>query len=100
MERGSDRAFKDKNTLARLVMVWCGSTEIFMKEHEVHKDLASFEKAMKENHPAIAPSMIYAYAAVKMGIPYANGAPNLTADIPKSCFKIIQKSPKVDVFSI
>jgi len=74
--------FKDENSLDRLVMVWCGSTEIYIKKQDVHKDLASFEKAMKENHPAIAPSMLYAYAAVKMGIPYANGAPNLTADIP------------------
>ncbi|MFQ5583863.1 MAG: inositol-3-phosphate synthase [Calditrichia bacterium] len=74
--------FKEENSLDRLVMVWCGSTEVFMREHEVHKDMATFEKALKENHPAIAPSMIYAYAAVKMGIPYANGAPNLTADVP------------------
>lgn len=76
------KKFKEENSLDRLVMIWCGSTEIFLKKENVHNDLASFEKAMKENHPAIAPSMIYAYAAVKMGIPYANGAPNLTADIP------------------
>jgi myo-inositol-1-phosphate synthase len=74
--------FKEAYNLNRMVMVWCGSTEIFMKPHDVHKDIESFEKALKENHPAIAPSMIYAYAAVKMGIPYANGAPNLTVDIP------------------
>jgi myo-inositol-1-phosphate synthase len=53
-----------------------------MKPHDVHQSVESFEQAMKDDHPAIAPSMIYAYAAVKMGIPYANGAPNLTADIP------------------
>jgi myo-inositol-1-phosphate synthase len=76
------RNFKKKNKCDRLVMVWCGSTEIFMKAEAVHKDVASFEKAMKENHPAIAPSMLYAYAAISEGVPYANGAPNLSADIP------------------
>jgi myo-inositol-1-phosphate synthase len=76
------RNFKKKNKLDRLVMVWCGSTEIFMKAEAVHKDIASFERAMKENHPAIAPSMLYAYAAISEGVPYANGAPNLSADIP------------------
>jgi myo-inositol-1-phosphate synthase len=74
--------FKKKNKLARLVMVWCGSTEIFIRQHPVHKTLASFEKAMRENHKAIAPSMIYAYAALQSGVPFANGAPNLTVDIP------------------
>jgi myo-inositol-1-phosphate synthase len=74
--------FKKKNKCARLVMVWCGSTEVFIKEHPVHKTLASFEKALRENHKAIAPSMIYAYAALKSGVPFANGAPNLTVDIP------------------
>ena len=76
------RDFKKKNKLDRLVMVWCGSTEVFMKAEAVHKDLASFEKAMKANHPAIAPSMLYAYAAISEGVPFANGAPNLTVDIP------------------
>jgi myo-inositol-1-phosphate synthase len=74
--------FKRKNKCARLVMVWCGSTEVFIKEQPVHKTLASFEKAMQENHKAIAPSMIYAYAALKSGVPFANGAPNLTVDVP------------------
>jgi myo-inositol-1-phosphate synthase len=76
------RNFKKKNKLDRLVMVWCGSTEIFLTAEAVHKNIASFEKAMKENHPAIAPSMLYAYAAISEGVPYANGAPNLSADIP------------------
>jgi myo-inositol-1-phosphate synthase len=76
------RNFKKKNKLDRLVMVWCGSTEVFMKAEAVHNNIASFEKAMKENHPAIAPSMLYAYAAISEGVPYANGAPNLSADIP------------------
>jgi myo-inositol-1-phosphate synthase len=74
--------FKKKNRCARLVMVWCASTEVFIKPHAVHKTLASFEQALRENHKAIAPSMIYAYAALKSGVPFANGAPNLTVDIP------------------
>jgi len=76
------RSFKKKNKLDRMVMVWCASTEIFLKPEDVHKDLASFEKGMKTNHPAIAPSMLYAYAAISEGVPFANGAPNLTVDIP------------------
>jgi len=76
------RAFRAKNKCARLVMIWCGSTEIFLREHAVHKNVAKFEKAMKENHPAIAPSMLYAWAAITSGVPFANGAPNLTVDIP------------------
>ncbi len=76
------RDFKKKNKCDRLVMVWCASTEVFLKAEAVHKDLASFEKGMKENHPAIAPSMLYAYAAISEGVPFANGAPNLTVDIP------------------
>ena len=74
--------FKQKNKCARLVMIWAASTEIFMKPHAVHRNLKSFEQAMRDNHKAIAPSMIYAYAALKSGIPFANGAPNLTVDIP------------------
>jgi myo-inositol-1-phosphate synthase len=76
------RDFKKKNKCDRLVMVWCASTEVFLKAEAVHKDLASLEKAMKENHPAIAPSMLYAWAAISEGVPFANGAPNLTLDIP------------------
>jgi len=74
--------FKKANKLDRMVMVWCASTEIFLKQDAVHETIESFEKAMKENHPAIAPSMIYAYAALSSGVPFANGAPNLTVDIP------------------
>ena len=76
------KSFREKNRLNRMVMVWCASTEIFMKPDPVHETIKSFEKAMKDNHPAIAPSMIYAYAAIASGVPFANGAPNLTADIP------------------
>jgi len=74
--------FKRKNKCARLVIVWAASTEIFLKPHAVHKTVKSFEQAMKDNHKAIAPSMVYAYAAMKMGIPFANGAPNLCVDVP------------------
>ncbi len=74
--------FKKSNNLNRMVMVWCASTEIYLKKEAVHETINSFEKAMKENHPAIAPSMIYAYASIASGVPFANGAPNLTVDIP------------------
>ncbi|MCG8603672.1 inositol-3-phosphate synthase [bacterium] len=75
--------FKRQHDLQRLSMVWCGSTEVFIEPEEtVYNDLGAFEKAMRENHPAIAPSMIYTYAAIAEGVPYANGAPNLSADFP------------------
>ncbi len=74
--------FKEENNCDRLVMVWCASTEVFMERKDIHMDLDSFEKAMKENSPDIAPSMVYAYAALSLGVPFANGAPNLTVDIP------------------
>ncbi len=74
--------FKKKSKVDRLVVAWCGSTEIFLTPHEVHKDAASLENAMKANHPSIAPSMLYAWAAITSGVPFANGAPNLTVDIP------------------
>jgi len=74
--------FKKQNGCDRLVMVWCGSTEIFLKRGAVHETIEAFEKGLREDHPDIAPSMIYAYAAIKSGIPYANGAPNLSADFP------------------
>jgi len=75
-------AFADRERVERMVVVWCGSTEAYLEEKPVHKDLASFEKGLRENDPDIAPSMVYAYAALKKGIPYNNGAPNLTVDIP------------------
>jgi myo-inositol-1-phosphate synthase len=73
--------FKRKNKCDRLVMIWAASTEIFLKPHAVHRNLKTFEQAMRENHKAIAPSMIYAYAALKSSVPFANGAPNLTVDL-------------------
>jgi myo-inositol-1-phosphate synthase len=74
--------FKKTNNLDRMVMVWCGSTEVYIEPGEVHSSLDAFEKGLRENDPLIAPSMIYAYAALKENVPYANGAPNLTVDIP------------------
>ena len=76
------RTFKEDNKCDRLVMVWCGSTEIFLRPGPAHETVEAFEKAMEENDPAIAPSMVYAYAAIMEGVPYANGAPNLSADVP------------------
>ena len=74
--------FQKANGLSRVVMVWCASTETFAKPTDVHASLANFEKGLDNNDPSIAPSMLYAYAALKLGIPFINGAPNLTVDIP------------------
>ena len=74
--------FKTEKGCDRLVMVWAASTEIYMEESAVHQSLEAFEKGLYDSDPAIAPSMIYAYAALKSGVPFANGAPNLTVDIP------------------
>jgi myo-inositol-1-phosphate synthase len=74
--------FKAKHGLNRVVLVWCGSTEIYYEASEVHSTLAKFEQGLKDDNKLISPSMIYAYAALKLGVPFANGAPNLTVDIP------------------
>ena len=76
------RRFKADNQVDRLVLVWCGSTEVYMEESPVHQSLAAFEAGLDRSDPAIPSSMIYAYAAIKEGIPYANAAPNLSADVP------------------
>ena len=76
------RKVKKDNDLARAVMIWCGSTEVYIQPGPVHQSIETFEKGLKENDPGIAPSMIYAYAALKEGVPFGNGAPNLTVDIP------------------
>ena len=76
------RNFKKKNKCERLVMIWCGSTEVYMERHKVHNSIKDFEDGLKKDSKFISPSMIYAYAAIKEGVPYANGAPNLSADIP------------------
>jgi myo-inositol-1-phosphate synthase len=76
------RDFKKTSGASRLVMLWCGSTEIFLQPTRVHSSIAAFEKGMMNNDENIAPSMIYAYAALSEGVPFGNGAPNLTVDIP------------------
>ena len=75
-------AFRKKNQCDRLVMVWCGSTEVFCEAGPVHQSLKAFEKGLASSDENIAPSQVYAYAALKAGVPFANGAPNLTLDIP------------------
>ena len=80
--RDDIQKFQKKNKVSRTVVIWCGSTEIFLKQHAVYATPETFLAAMKENHPAIAPSMLYAWAAITSGVPFANGAPNLTVDIP------------------
>src|SRR5271163_2914214 len=76
------RQFRAANNVERTVMIWCGSTEVFHKPVAVHQTLKDFECGLQKNDPDIAPSQIYAYAALKSGVPYANGAPNLTTDTP------------------
>jgi len=73
--------FSAKNNTRSNIMIWCGSTEIFFKPGNVHSSLKNFENGLSNNDPAISPSMIYAYAALKKGVPFANGAPNLAIDI-------------------
>ncbi|MGB7212167.1 MAG: inositol-3-phosphate synthase [Gemmatimonadales bacterium] len=76
------RDFKARHKLDRVVMVWCASTEAYLQTGPAHQSLAAFEKAMDASDATIAPSMLYAYAAIMEGIPYANGAPNLSCDFP------------------
>jgi myo-inositol-1-phosphate synthase len=74
--------FRRSQGCSRVVMIWCGSTEVFHRPSAVHQTLASFEEGLRNDDPEIAPSQIYAYAALMSGVPYANGAPNLTTDAP------------------
>ncbi len=76
------RDFKAKHGCDRLVMVWCASTEVFIAPGKAHESLAALEKAMEANDPSVPPSMLYAYAAIMEGVPFANGAPNLSCDVP------------------
>ena len=80
--RADIRDFKARHGCDRLVAVWCGSTEIFIKLSAVHQSIESFEQGMLDNHADIAPSMLYAWACIMEGVPYANGAPNLAVDTP------------------
>ncbi len=82
MLRDDIRRFMAVNGCDRGVMLWCASTEIYLERSAIHGDLASFEKGLAASDPAIAPSMIYAWAALKEGLGFANGAPNLTVDLP------------------
>ncbi len=74
--------FQEANDCSRIVVIWCGSTERYIESSEVHETIENFEEGLRSNDPAISPSMIYAYAAIKLGVPFINGAPNLTCDIP------------------
>ena len=80
--RDDIRRFREEQGVERLVLIWCGSTEVYMEEGPAHRSLEAFERALEASDPAIPSSMVYAYAALKEGIPYANAAPNLSADIP------------------
>jgi len=80
--RADMRDFKERNQCDRVVIVWCASTEVFLQPSEVHASMESFEQGLRDSHDQIAPSMIYAWAALQEGIPFANGAPNLTVDLP------------------
>ncbi len=80
--RDDIRDFKQTSDASRLIMIWCGSTETFLQPAAVHQSLKSFEQGLAKNDENIAPSMIYAYAALSEGVPFANGAPNLTVDLP------------------
>jgi len=85
------RQFQQRTGADRLVVIWCASTELFTEPQPVHQTLEAFEEGLRTNSPDIAPSMIYAYAALKMGVPYANGAPHLTVDIPALTNLAIEK---------
>jgi myo-inositol-1-phosphate synthase len=80
--RADMREFKKTSGASRLVTIWCGSTESFIEPTAAHQSLKAFEKALTQNDEMIAPSMIYAYASLMEGVPFANGAPNLTVDLP------------------
>jgi myo-inositol-1-phosphate synthase len=85
--------FKKDHDIDRCVMLWCASTETYLKPGDVHSSISKFEKGLKKNDPDISPSMLYAYAAITSGIPYINGSPNLTVDIPA----MVQLASKYEV---
>ena len=80
--RDDIRAFKKNSGASRLITMWCGSTESYIEPTAAHQSVKAFERALRENDEMIAPSMIYAYASLMEGVPFANGAPNLTVDLP------------------
>jgi myo-inositol-1-phosphate synthase len=89
------QTFRTEHGLDRLVMIWCASTEVYIEPSPVHLSLKAFEKGLKENDPTISPSMIYAYAALSEGVPFGNGAPNLTLDVP--ALLALSKQKKVPI---
>jgi myo-inositol-1-phosphate synthase len=93
--RADMRDFKERNRCDRVVIVWCASTEVFLQPSDVHASMESFEQGLRDSHDQIAPSMIYAWAALQEGIPFANGAPNLTVDLP--CMLDLAKQNEVPI---
>ena len=89
------RQFRQTHDVDRLVVVWCGSTEIYIKQTETHATLDAFEEGLRQNSPEISPSMIYAYAALQEGVPYVNGAPNLSVDMPAMVELAVEKNVPV-----
>jgi myo-inositol-1-phosphate synthase len=87
------KSFKKINDIDRCIMIWCASTESYLAPHDVHSSIAKFERGLKKNDPGISPSMLYAYAAITSGIPYINGSPSLTVDIPA----MVQLAKKYEV---
>ncbi|MCC6902873.1 MAG: inositol-3-phosphate synthase [Polyangiaceae bacterium] len=80
--RADIRDFVKQSGCSRAVAVWCGSTEIYIEQSAVHQSMAAFEKGLIDNDPSISNSQIYAWACLKEGVPFSNGAPNLTVDFP------------------
>ncbi|CAB4646236.1 unannotated protein [freshwater metagenome] len=93
--RADINRFRDEKKVDRLVMIWCASTEIFIEPGPQHENIASFEKAIDANDDSIAPSMLYAYAAILEGVPFANGSPNLAVDLP--CLRDLAIEKKVAI---
>jgi len=89
------KTFKQKNGCSRIVVLWAASTETFIRVGDIHRDLKTFEAAMKSNHADVAPSMLYCWAALQAGVPFINGAPNLSADVP--CLYQLAKERKIPV---
>ncbi|MFO7526603.1 MAG: inositol-3-phosphate synthase [Ignavibacteriaceae bacterium] len=95
MLREDIKSFKQLNSLERVVIIWAGSTEVFISQKEVHRSHESFINGMKNNDPDISPSMLYAYAAIAEGVPFINGSPNLCVDIPAIVELAIENSVPV-----
>jgi myo-inositol-1-phosphate synthase len=93
--RADINRFRDEKKVDRLVMIWCASTEIFIEPGPQHENIASFEKAIDANDEVIAPSMLYAYASILEGVPFANGSPNLAVDLP--CLRDLAIEKKVAI---